>query len=242
MSRILCYGDDDLHSHAAPRLLEQRATDRPEARRGSTLASSVDGLSAPVLIVRHTARIRCAEPRRLKFTERPATCERCSCYSATPSWRAPFAISGSRSTMRSRSRSRSSSERRCGPGPQGRNHLKHGSLLPRSGLPFARGEIEGLSRVDSGHSPSCSRTTKSAPTPDRNRLGVFPATLCQYSPRGKFGLENRMTKNSAGVGIDRRTLVTPSKRWPRAYPASSSQSRWRRGARAAGSTARRLCG
>jgi hypothetical protein len=93
------------------------------SRPGSTPASSINGWSAPVLIARRKARIRCAERRRLKFTERPATCERCSCCSATRSWRAPCAISGSRSTMRSASRSRSSSERncRCGaaePGPQ----------------------------------------------------------------------------------------------------------------------------
>jgi hypothetical protein len=39
-----------------------------------------------VLIVRPTAPIRCAERRRLKFIGRPATCEPCSCCSATPSW------------------------------------------------------------------------------------------------------------------------------------------------------------
>jgi hypothetical protein len=71
----------------------------------------IDGWSAPVLIVRPTARIRCGERKQLKFTGRPATYEPCSCCSATPSWRAPFAISGSRWTMRSRSRSRSSYSR-----------------------------------------------------------------------------------------------------------------------------------
>jgi len=42
-------------------------------RRASTRASSIDGLSAPVSIVRFTAHIQCAEQSRLKFTGRRAT-------------------------------------------------------------------------------------------------------------------------------------------------------------------------
>jgi hypothetical protein len=81
------------------------------SRPGNTPASSIDGSSGLVLIVRPTARIRCAARKQLKFTGRPVTCVPCSCCSATPSWRAPFAIWGSSSTMRSRSRSRSSYSR-----------------------------------------------------------------------------------------------------------------------------------
>jgi len=91
------------------------------SRRGSTPASSIDGWSAPVPIVRRTAHIRCAERRRLKFTRKPATCERYSCCSVTRNWKAPFAISGSRWMMRSVSRNGSNSERswRCGLPSQG---------------------------------------------------------------------------------------------------------------------------
>jgi integrase len=63
---------------------------------------------APVSIVRRTVRTRCAARRWLRFTRRPATRERCSCCSAIRSWRARFAISGSRWKMRSASRSKSS--------------------------------------------------------------------------------------------------------------------------------------
>ena len=42
-------------------------------RNASTRASSIDGLSAPVSIVRLTAHIQCAQQSRLKFTGRRAT-------------------------------------------------------------------------------------------------------------------------------------------------------------------------
>ena len=78
------------------------------SRHDSTRGSSIDGLSRPGLIVRRTARTRCAERSRLRFIERPATCGPRNCCSVTRSWKAPSDISVSRSTMRSAFRSKSS--------------------------------------------------------------------------------------------------------------------------------------
>ena len=74
-------------------------------RHGIMPASSVDGWSALAPIVPRTAPLRCAEQSPLKFTGRPATCERYSC-TATRSWRAPSAILESSWTTLSPSRSR----------------------------------------------------------------------------------------------------------------------------------------
>ena len=105
-------------------LFPSRLRQKPHLSTPSMPASSIDGWSAPASIVRRTARIRCAGRSRLKFTGRPATCERCSCCSGTRSWRARCAISGSRWMTPSTFQSRSSYSRSwlCGlvnPGPQG---------------------------------------------------------------------------------------------------------------------------
>jgi hypothetical protein len=75
------------------------------SRRDSTPASSIAGSSAPVSIARLMERIRCGAPGRRRFTRRPAIGEPLSCCLGTASSKARFAISVSRSTVRSASRS-----------------------------------------------------------------------------------------------------------------------------------------
>jgi hypothetical protein len=83
----------------APTSSRAASTTSLTLRRANTRASCMTGSTARGWTARPTARIRCAAPRRLRFTARPAICERSSYFSDIRKSRARSVISESRSTM-----------------------------------------------------------------------------------------------------------------------------------------------